>query len=83
MTVSYTHLYDLVDKRWISRVDTAADIVSHYNLKDNLIRKFYRGKNGQVWLAMAAHGLGSVSYTHLDVYKRQGQGFLSKLIHIL
>lgn len=54
----YLAYYDLVDKRWISRVDTAADIVSHYNLKDNLIRKFYRGKNGQVWLAMAAHGLG-------------------------
>lgn len=54
----YLAYYDLVDQRWISRVDTAANIVEQFNLKDNLIRRFYRDGHGRIWLAMAGQGLG-------------------------
>ena len=50
--------YDLTESRWVSRVDTVADIVNTFNLKDNLIRKFYRPRDGKIWLAMASQGLG-------------------------
>lgn len=50
--------YDLTEHRWVSRVDTAADIVNKFNLKDHLIRKFYRARDGTIWLAMASQGLG-------------------------
>jgi ligand-binding sensor domain-containing protein/signal transduction histidine kinase len=50
--------YDLTEHRWVSRVDTIADIVNTFNLKDHLIRKFYRARDGSIWLAMASQGLG-------------------------
>ena len=39
------------------------------------VRQFERDAAGDIWLlldAQAATQLGAVSYTHLDVYKRQG-----------
>ena len=50
--------YDITERRWVSRVDTIADIVKAFNLKDHLIRKFYRAGDGNIWLAMASQGLG-------------------------
>lgn len=50
--------YDLVDKKWISRLDSTEKIVSSFNLTDNLIRKFYRSNDGGIWLATVKEGLG-------------------------
>lgn len=54
----YITYYDLTDKRWVSRMDTARQIISRFNLKDNLIRKFYTTGNGTTWLATGKYGLG-------------------------
>lgn len=50
--------YDLADKRWISRSDTARNIIDRFNLKDNLIKKLYKTTDGQLWLANSKAGLG-------------------------
>jgi ligand-binding sensor domain-containing protein len=50
--------YDLQDKRWISRADSSQKILKKYNVKDNLIRKFYTDNKGDVWLATFKFGLG-------------------------
>lgn len=50
--------YDQKDKHWVSRVDTVRQIINNFNLKDNLIRKFYRTKQGKIWLATVKSGLG-------------------------
>ena len=49
--------YDFQRKQWVSRLDSM-NIISKFNLKDNLIRKLYRAKNGVLWLATAKQGLG-------------------------
>jgi signal transduction histidine kinase len=54
----YLAYYDLIDQRWISRLDTAKKIISRFNLKDNLIRSFYKMRDGSIRLATAGHGLG-------------------------
>lgn len=54
----YLTYYDLEKKIWVSRMDTAKKIVPSFNLKDNLLRKFYCTKNKQVWIATAKAGLG-------------------------
>lgn len=50
--------YDLVEKKWISRLDSTEKIVSSFNLTDNLIRKFHRSNDGGIWLATVKEGLG-------------------------
>jgi two-component sensor histidine kinase len=51
--------YDLTDKRWVSRMDTVRKIVQNFNLRDNnLIRRFYKARDGSIWLATAQYGLG-------------------------
>lgn len=50
--------YDLVEKKWVSRLDSAKKIISTFNLKDNLIRKIYKTASGQIWLGMVKEGLG-------------------------
>lgn len=54
----YIAYYDLVDQRWVSRIDTVKKIISRFNLKDNLIRRFYKSSEGNMWLATARFGLG-------------------------
>ena len=49
--------YDFSIKTWISRTDTVKKIIQQFNLKDNLIRKFYRSKANQLWLATGKMGL--------------------------
>ena len=49
--------YDFNSKTWVSRMDTVKRIIQRFNLKDNLIRKFYRSRNDQLWLATGKMGL--------------------------
>jgi len=54
----YIAYYDLVEQRWVSRTDTVKKIISRFNLKDNLIRRFYKTSEGNIWLATGRFGLG-------------------------
>lgn len=61
MASPYGHFlsyYDLIEKRWVSRTDTAKNIIERFNLQDNLIRKLYKSRDGTIWLATAKQGLG-------------------------
>lgn len=49
--------YDFVKQQWVSRLDSM-NIMKSFNLKDNLVRKFYKTTSGDVWLAMSREGLG-------------------------
>jgi ligand-binding sensor domain-containing protein/two-component sensor histidine kinase len=49
--------YDFNKNVWVSRTDTVKKILQQFNLKDNLIRKFYRTRNNQLWLATGKMGL--------------------------
>lgn len=51
--------YDLQDSKWISRADPQKNIIARFNIKDNLIRKIYKDRKGDVWLATNKFGLGS------------------------
>ena len=48
----------LSDQHWVSRMDSTKDIIVKFNLKDNLIRKFYKTHDGRIWLATGKFGLG-------------------------
>lgn len=54
----YITYYDLVDKKWISGTGSTRMLVTRLNVRDNLIRKFYRTKSGSLYLATAKYGLG-------------------------
>lgn len=54
----YLSYYDLVEKRWVSRTDTTKQILTRFNLRENLIRKIYKTSNGNIWLANGKFGLG-------------------------
>lgn len=61
--------YDLSDQRWISRIDAAKQILQRYNLKDNLVRKIFKTREGKIWLATRKTGLGDWSkypYPHVQ-----------------
>ena len=49
--------YDFNANKWVSRTDTVKKILQQFNLKDNLIRKFYRTRSNQLWLATGKMGL--------------------------
>jgi ligand-binding sensor domain-containing protein len=55
----YITYYDLIDKRWVSRGDSVKKILKKYNIKDNLIRKFFKDKQQNLWMATFRIGLGS------------------------
>jgi len=60
LVLPYGHFlayYDLTKQEWVSRLDSI-NIVQQFNLKDNLIRKFYKAANGSIWMATAKQGLG-------------------------
>lgn len=50
--------YDFVAQQWVSRRDSAKNIIEKYNIKDNLIRKFYKTSTGNIWLANVQEGVG-------------------------
>lgn len=54
----YIAYYDFTTQHWVSRKDTAKQIVKKFNLKDYLIRKIYKTSDGHIWLATARYGLG-------------------------
>lgn len=54
----YLAYYDLKEQRWVSRLDSAGRIVSRFDIRDNLIRKFYKTHEGDIWLATVKFGLG-------------------------
>lgn len=61
LVVPYGHFiayYDYTTKKWINRRDTTESIIRKFNIKDNLVRKFYKSKNGTIWVATAKAGLG-------------------------
>jgi len=55
----YIAYYDFYDHKWISRADPEKNIISRFNLTDNLIRKLYKDKRGDTWLATSKFGLGN------------------------
>lgn len=75
MVLPYGHYlayYDLVTKKWVSRLDSAKKIISRFNLKDNLVRKIYHAPDGHIWLANAKEGLGEwkrQSSPQIEYYK--------------
>ena len=54
----YLTYYDFTLQQWVTRLDSARQIVKNFNLKDNLIRKFFKAPDGKIWLATAKAGLG-------------------------
>jgi ligand-binding sensor domain-containing protein/two-component sensor histidine kinase len=67
--------YDLHDQKWISRADSGKNIISRFNIRDNLVRKIYKDRKGDIWLATNKFGLGRwkagssspVSYFSTDI----------------
>jgi ligand-binding sensor domain-containing protein/anti-sigma regulatory factor (Ser/Thr protein kinase) len=72
--------YDLIEKKWVSRLDSVKKIITTYNIKDYLIRKLYKAKNGKTWLANTREGLGEwdpdtspfITYYKNDPYRKEG-----------
>lgn len=50
--------YDLADKKWLSREEPTHNKTITYNIKQNLIRKLFKDKNNDIWLATNGSGLG-------------------------
>jgi ligand-binding sensor domain-containing protein/two-component sensor histidine kinase len=50
--------YDFVLNKWISRQDSVVKPIQTFQIKDHLIRKFYRSKSGCIWIANTRMGLG-------------------------
>lgn len=60
LAVPYGHFiayYDFIEKRWVSRQDTARQILRRFNIRDNLIRKIFKHSDGTLWIANAKMGL--------------------------
>ncbi len=54
----YLAYYDFTENKWVSRLDTSKNIIRQFNLQDNLLRKLYKTKAGNIWLATGKYGLG-------------------------
>ncbi|WP_121809294.1 sensor histidine kinase [Mucilaginibacter kameinonensis] len=72
----YLTYYDFVDKKWISGI--AQEGIKRLNVKDNVVKKFYKDKNGTLWLATDKYGLGALqqgatifSYFTNDIYDHE------------
>lgn len=50
--------YDFALQQWVSRQDSVRRIVRKYGIRDYLIRKLFKSRNGTVWLANTKAGLG-------------------------
>ena len=50
--------YDFTLQQWISRKDSARQIIKKFNIKDNLVRRFFKAANGKIWIATTKAGLG-------------------------
>lgn len=49
--------YDYEQQKWVSRADSTRSIISAWQLKDNLIQRFYKNSTGKLWMATAKQGL--------------------------
>lgn len=61
MVMPYGHFltyYDFALQQWVSRQDSVRDIISKFGLRDHLMRRFYKMRNGSIWLASTKTGLG-------------------------
>lgn len=68
-TAPYGHYfayYDFIEKRWVSRRDSARKVLERYRITDNLVRKIHKAADGRLWFANAKNGLVLVN--------KQGQG---------
>ena len=54
----YLAYYDFVLQQWVSRQDSTRQIIKNFNIRDNLIRKFFKAGNGKIWMATSKAGLG-------------------------
>ncbi|MFM9909526.1 MAG: two-component regulator propeller domain-containing protein [Chitinophagaceae bacterium] len=54
----YFTYYDFSEQKWVNRQDSIRRIIKSFNIKDNLIRKFFKSKTGTIWVATAKAGLG-------------------------
>lgn len=54
----YITYYDFTLQQWVSRQDSIRQIIKKFNIKDNLVRKFFKAGNGKIWIATAKTGLG-------------------------
>ena len=50
--------YDFPLNKWISRQDSVVKPIQTFQIKDHLIRKFYRSRAGDLWIANTRMGLG-------------------------
>lgn len=72
--------YDFTEQRWVSRLDSAKNIIEQFQLKDNLIRRIIKTHSGAIYFAMAKEGLGFWSnhsmpkllYTKNDPLQKKG-----------
>jgi ligand-binding sensor domain-containing protein len=53
--------YDWQEQKWVSRTDSVQKIINRYDIKDNLIRKFFKSGDGELWIATVKEGLGKWS----------------------
>ncbi len=54
----YLTYYDFTLKQWVNRQDSTRKIISRFNIRDNLLRKLYKTKDGHIWMATSKMGLG-------------------------
>ncbi|PSR53299.1 histidine kinase [Adhaeribacter arboris] len=76
----YLSYYDYARQSWVSRADSARKIVTRLDLKDNLIRKLYKSRDGKLWMATAKNGLAeliSLPYPHFIYYQNDPANFKS------
>lgn len=72
--------YDLEMQKWVSRMDSVKNILVNFNLRDNLVHKFYKTRSGEIWMANAVFGLGEwknnsmprINYYSNDPAKKNG-----------
>ncbi len=53
----YIAYYDFALRKWVSRQDSSRQILKRFNIRDNLVRKFYKTSKGAIWVANTKMGL--------------------------
>ena len=65
----YFTYYDFTEQKWVSRQDSVRQIIKNFNIRDNLIRKFYKTSDGRIWIATNKFGLGEWVNQSMPVIK--------------
>ncbi|SEA78706.1 ligand-binding sensor domain-containing protein [Pedobacter hartonius] len=74
----YLAYYDLRESKWVSRTDSVQQILKRYDIKDNLIRKFYADRNGNILIATNKFGLGDWQRGGISPIKYYSSGIMDK-----